>query len=155
MPAAQYQEVTHHPTRLLQSIVLDFEAYPQIFSGIKSVEVLRQGPPIWEVSFRLYMIRQLSYSLSLELTEQADVCELRWSLIDGFFHSNNGHWRFEKCDEGTRAQYFINVITDTVLPSSMIQTLTTQRLPSVVKQLIAEADRRSGHVSEKNDESDD
>ena len=148
MPTAQYQQNTPHSSQLLQSIVLDFEQYPNIFSGIESASVLKKGPPIWEVSFRLFMIRRLNYTLSLEASENNGVFELRWSLIDGFFHSNSGHWRFESSSEGTQVEYFINVITDTVLPSSMIQTLTTRRLPSVVQQLIAEAERRSGHAPE-------
>ena len=154
MPTAQYQQTTTHSSQLLQSIVLDFAQYQNIFSGIESETVLKNGPPIWEVSFRLFMIRRLTYTLSLEASENNGVFELRWSLIDGFFHSNNGHWRFDSSGEKTQIEYFINVITDTVLPSSMIQTLTTRRLPSVVQQLIAEADRRLGHAPEKNAESD-
>ena len=152
MPTAQYQKTTHHSSQLLQSIVLDFENYTNIFSGIESAVVIKPGPPIWEVSFRLYMIRRLAYTLSLEAHENNGVFELRWSLIDGFFHSNSGYWRFESAGndiEGdTEVSYFVNVLTDTVLPSSMIQTLTTRRLPSVVNQLIEEADRRSGGAPE-------
>ena len=148
MPTAQYQKVTHHSSQLLQSIVLDFENYPSFFSGIESALVNKSGPPIWEVSFRLYMIRRLAYTLSLEAHEINGVFELRWSLIDGFFHSNSGYWRFESAGNETEVSYFVNVLTDTVLPSSMIQTLTTRRLPSVVNQLIEEANRRSGDAPE-------
>ena len=146
MPTAQHQVSTPHSSQLLQSIVLDFANYPSIFSGIESVNIVKAGPPIWEVSFRLFMIRRLSYTLSLEANDNNGIFELRWSLIDGFFHSNNGYWRFDSTGSETEIRYFINVITDTVLPSSMIQTLTTRRLPSVVQQLITEADRRSDHA---------
>ena len=143
MPSAEYNQNCEYPLSLLREIILDFDNYTQVFSGLKEVNIIKVGPPIWEVSFRLFMIRNLNYTLSLESSNTSDGFELRWTLIDGFFHSNTGYWRLKQLKEGTSVSYSVNVLTDTILPSAMIQTLTTRRLPSVVMELISEAQRRS------------
>jgi hypothetical protein len=143
MPTASLKLKSSVPLKYLREVILDFAKYPDIFDEIRQSSVLLEGPPVWEVAFELWMIRSLKYSLSLEQVHNDTVFELRWSLIEGFFHSNSGSWRLEETPEGTDISYQINVVLDTHLPASIVRSLTGNRLPKLVNCVVAAAEARA------------
>lgn len=142
MPTASLKIKSSVPLKYLRDVILDFGKYPEIFDEIRQSSTLLEGPPVWEVAFELWMIRSLKYSLSLEQVQNDTVFELRWSLIEGFFHSNSGSWRLEETPEGTEICYQINVVLDTHLPVSIVRSLTGNRLPKLVNSVVAAAEAR-------------
>lgn len=128
----------------LMDVILDFEAYPQIVSSVKKTEVIKQGPPVWEVVFVIEVIRNFEYTLRLELRSEH---ELHWSLVNGFFVKNNGFWILEPVDDEVRDEtlvtYGVEMEMETYLPASIRNSLARHKLPKMVDGFIQEAKKRA------------
>ena len=120
-------------------VILDFSSYPQIVSSVKKTEIIKPGPPVWEVTFSIEVIRAFEYTLRLELQSEN---ELRWSLISGFFVKNNGFWILEPTASGTQVSYGIEMEMDTYLPTSIRNSLARHQLPKMIDGFIQEAKTR-------------
>ena len=136
MPSAKHETVAPISPTALMGVITDFLSYPTFLPEITRTELRKKGPPVWEVRFHLRLIRPIVYTLRLELTSPF---ELQWSLIDGFFISNNGKWVLTPHEDGVHIVYDIKMQLDTFLPGSISNSLTKRSLPATVKRFIDEA----------------
>jgi len=156
MSLFQHKTNTDLKAKELMDVILDFEAYPQIVSSVKKTEILKQGPPVWEVVFAIEVIRNFEYTLRLELRSEY---ELHWSLVNGFFVKNNGFWILEPVEDEARDEardeaqdetrhetlvtYGVEMEMDTYLPTSIRNSLARHKLPKMVDGFIQEAKMRA------------
>lgn len=139
MSLFRYQIETDVEARELMDVILDFTSYPQVVSSVKSTEIVKQGPPVWEVIFSIEVIRKFEYTLRLELRNEH---ELHWSLVSGFFVKNNGFWILEPTQQGTHITYGVEMEMETYLPASIRNSLARHKLPKMVDGFIQEAKTR-------------
>ena len=140
MSSFQFQIESDVQANDLMDVILDFTSYPSFVSSVTNIEVERQGPPVWEVTFSLELIRSLQYTLRLE---QRGAFELHWRLLDGFFIKNNGHWILEPLEDGTKITYKVEMEMDAYLPASIRNSLVRHQLPKTVNAFIQEVKLRT------------
>ena len=146
MPKGRQEIECDIPANSLMEVILDFKSYPDFLPEVLKVEIVEKGPPVWEVRFFLKLIRPLQYLLRLE---QKSENELHWSLIEGYFTSNNGSWILQPLDAGTHITYQIAMQVDTFIPKAISNSLVKYSMPATVKRFVEEARRRL-HVQQKN-----
>ncbi len=119
------------PASALMAVILDFERYPEFLPEVTDARVLlrepsRGEPTAWEVTFEVVMIRALRYTLRLQ---REDPLTLRWSLVEGRFHANEGAWRIEPTSEHTcHASWEVELQPGFYLPGGLLRTLRGTRL---------------------------
>ena len=139
MPQASYTVQSDISAESLMSTIVDFSSYPEFVDTVKKVEVRLEGPPVWEVYFEIKVVRDLSYSLRLELKNQYEIC---WSLLEGFFIKNTGGWKLIPNDMGTEIHYTVSTQMDTFLPTMIRRSLSNQLLPKVIDAFVTETRAR-------------
>lgn len=141
MPAALSSIEISVPPDKLMAVITDFASYPSFLPEMAKVELLRGRPTEWEVRFTLRLIRPLVYTLRLT---QPDDLTLRWSLVEGAFHSNDGGWKLEPIDGGTRtrATYAIDLQVGMYVPGNIVRSLVDRSLPDTLERFKVEAERR-------------
>ena len=137
----QHIEIDASPERVM-SVITDFAAYPDFLPEMQSADVLRSAPGEWEVRFTVKVIRELTYSLRLVLTEPG---RLDWTLIEGTFKANDGSWTLESLDGGarTRASYRLDLQVGMFVPGNIVRSLTERSLPETLARFKAESERRA------------
>ncbi len=131
MPSThQSIEIDAAPDRVL-AVITDFLRYPEFLSHVRGTRVVRQDAVSWEVEFELNLIRPVRYTLRLE---QQGAEGLTWSLVSGVFRSNDGSWKLEPLEGGTRtrATYQIDLQIGVFLPGSLVNTLVGKELPDML-----------------------
>lgn len=151
MPTGRQEIECDIPASSLMEVILDFQSYPTFVPEVLKVEIVEKGPPVWEVRFHLKLIRPIQYLLRLE---QKNEYELHWSLIEGYFTSNNGHWILKPTQSGTHLIYQIAMQMDTFLPKAISNSLVKYSMPATVKRFVEEARKRLD-VPQKNVPNDD
>ena len=139
MPIAKYELKCQLSAHHLMQVITDFESYSEFLPEVQSTVVQQKGPPVWEVSFELQLIRPLKYRLRLE---QKSDYEIEWSLIDGFFTSNKGRWLLTPEQDHTIVVYEIEMHLHQFLPRSISNSLTKRSLPATVERFVEEAKKR-------------
>ena len=121
------------PIQTVYNCVVDFESYPQFLSDVKSAKIAWCEDKQMEVTFKLDLIKQISYTLLFELDPPAGVF---WKLKSGdLMKSNNGFWKLKmKDDVLTEATYSIDIEFGLWVPKAITQTLIEKSLPQTLKQ---------------------
>jgi ribosome-associated toxin RatA of RatAB toxin-antitoxin module len=147
MPSLQTTVDVDVPPAALMAIVTDFASYPRFLPDMEDAVVLRgpepgDGTPEWTVRYAVRVIKRLEYTLRLW---QPTPLELRWSLVEGVFKTNNGGWRLEPLDGGvrTRAHYDIELDVGMFVPGSVMKTLVERGLPATMQAFKTRAEARA------------
>ena len=121
------------PIQTVYNCVVDFESYPQFLSDVKSAKIAWCEDKQMEVTFKLDLIKQITYTLLFELDPPAGVF---WKLKSGdLMKSNNGFWKLKMKDEDlTEATYSIDIEFGLWVPKAITQTLIEKSLPQTLKQ---------------------
>lgn len=142
MPRAQHTVEIDAPPAQVMAVLTDFASYPSFLPDMSAAEVVRHAGEVWEVRFRLRLIRELEYTL--QLTRTGDRA-LRWTLLEGAFKSNEGGWSLAPLDGGarTRADYEIDVSLGLFVPGNILRSLVERSLPETLRAFKAESERRA------------
>jgi ribosome-associated toxin RatA of RatAB toxin-antitoxin module len=142
MPAARHEIEIDVPPDAIMGVITDFSAYPQFLPEMESCEVLRSSPDEWDVRFTVKVVKRLRYTLRLRKVNEHQV---RWSLVDGVFKSNEGGWDLTPLSDGSRTHvvYFIDLQVGMFVPSNIMKSLVERSLPETVSRFKGEAERRS------------
>ncbi len=155
MPSArQHIDIDAAPDAVM-AVLTDFESYPDFLPEIRRVERLSMREGSWEVRFHAHVIRPFQYTL---LLEPRGAHQLRWTMVDGLFTSNDGAWELEPLPatesglERTRATYNIDLVLGVFVPQALVNSLVGESLPATLRRfaarvLAAEAARASGTPS--------
>jgi ribosome-associated toxin RatA of RatAB toxin-antitoxin module len=142
MPAAERTIEIAAPPAVVMEVINDFSAYTRFLPEMEQVEVLSQSGGRTEVRFAVKVIRRLEYTLRLE---QVDELNVRWSLVEGAFKSNDGGWKLEPLDGGarTRATYKIDLQVGMFVPGNIVRSLVDRSLPDTLARFKAESEKRN------------
>lgn len=80
--------------------VVDFERYPDWFSGLEKADIIESDPGkgLWTVRYSLNMIiRTLSYTLSYSSTGPG---QLQWTMLEGDVNNIEGSYDFVELEPG-------------------------------------------------------
>ncbi|OGQ04094.1 MAG: hypothetical protein A3F82_07105 [Deltaproteobacteria bacterium RIFCSPLOWO2_12_FULL_44_12] len=121
------------PIQTIYHCVVDFEAYPKFLSEIKSVRIEWCDDKEMEVTFKIQLIKEITYTLHVELDPSRAVY---WKLKQGeLMKKNTGSWKFKMKDDNlTEATYSIDVEFGLWVPKAITQTLIEKSLPQTLQR---------------------
>ena len=141
MPVARHEiEIDVSPESVM-AVITDFDSYPRFLPEMQSCEIVRATADEWDVLFTVKIVKRLKYTLRLRKVSDLEV---RWSLVDGVFKSNEGSWELTPLSDGTRtyAAYSIDLQVGMFVPSNIMKSLVERSLPDTVSRFKAEAEAR-------------
>ncbi len=100
MESQTHSEVIEAPIQACFDAIVDFEHYPDWFSGISACEVLEADSDAgrWTVRYELNMvIKTITYTLAYEAESPRLI---RWRLVDGDVNSIEGSYELESLEDG-------------------------------------------------------
>ena len=150
MPFIQY--INHHVVSpsVLKDVITDFEAYTSFIPQVQKIVLHKKGPPEWEVSISIFVIRPLEYRI--RFVEEEDY-RFSWDLISGCFVVNRGGWQLEPKDDGCLVSYRVEMQLSTYLPSLITRKLQERSIPDLIRSFVDEANHRLS-VNAKSDQFD-
>ncbi|MDO8494867.1 MAG: SRPBCC family protein, partial [Deltaproteobacteria bacterium] len=120
--------------------IVDFESYPKFLKEMKSAKVIWCEDSQMDVTFKLNLIKEITYTLRFELDPPHSI---QWQLKAGeLMKKNSGSWKLETLEEGlTDATYSIDVEFGVWIPKAISQTLIEKSLPQTLKAFKRRAER--------------
>ncbi len=130
MPGAQQSIRINVTPEVFFGVITDYEAYPDILPEMESAEILSRENGVTTARFTLNLIKRVTYTLRLvEVPHEG----LSWSLVEGPFKVNSGHWRLESLDGGcTMAHYAVEVKVGVFVPASITNRMVGKTLPALL-----------------------
>jgi|SRR3989338_5906535 len=121
------------PIEAVFNCIVDFESYPKFLPETKSVKIDRHKGHEIEASFKINLIKEISYTLQVELDPPSGVY---WKLKKGdLMKSNEGSWELKaKGDAMTEAVYSIDVTFGLWVPNAITEALVAKNLPQTLKR---------------------
>ena len=100
MERQSHTEIVQATLQRCFETVVDFERYPDWFSGLEKADIIESDPDkgLWTVRYSLNMIiRTLSYTLSYSSTAPG---QLQWTLLEGDVNDIEGSYDFVELEPG-------------------------------------------------------
>ncbi|MDP2599709.1 MAG: SRPBCC family protein [Deltaproteobacteria bacterium] len=121
------------PIETVFNSIVDFANYPKFLPEIKSAKIDRRKDREIEVSFKINLIKEINYTLKVELDPPSGVY---WKLKKGdLMKSNEGSWELKaKGDTVTEAVYSIDVTFGLWVPNAITEALVAKNLPQTLKR---------------------
>ncbi len=121
------------PIETVFNTIVDFESYPQFLPEIKMAKLDWCEDRQIEVSFKINLIKEISYTLKIELDKPQGVY---WQLKRGdLMKMNEGSWELKaKGDSSTEATYTIDVTFGLWVPKAITEALVEKNLPQTLKR---------------------
>lgn len=135
MAGAKHTTVFDVPLEALWDVITDYEGYPEFVADLESLEVIKREKNVTYATYVIAMMgKKVKYTLKHNETPKK---KLAWEMTEGeMFKFNNGGWDLkEKGEDKVEATYTVDVGFPMFLPipKSVIDTLTTTKLPSMMK----------------------
>lgn len=114
------------------AVITDYASYPEFLKETKDVEVGKKSGNSAEVTFRIEVIKKVSYKLKMVGTPPKKVS---WTLLEGdIMKKNEGSWELEEISKGvTKATYTVDVDLKLFVPGPIAKMLVGSSLPSMLK----------------------
>ena len=128
------------PIQKVYEAVVDFESYPQFLTDVKSAKIALIDDKEMEVTFKLSLIKEITYTLLFELDPPQGVY---WKLKTGdMMKANTGSWKLKmKSDNLTEATYSIDIEFGLWVPKAITQTLIEKSLPQTLSRFKKRAEK--------------
>ena len=144
-PVHRTHLVAQAAPREVYDVVVDFPAYPRLFTELKEARVLSTTPPVARVEYRAQMVLPVRYVL--DLTCLPDVPSVDWRFVEGeVVADSTGSWRFTAEGDGTRVDYRASLDVRAPLPGMILRKITdglvSASLPKMFTSIEAEIRRR-------------
>jgi ribosome-associated toxin RatA of RatAB toxin-antitoxin module len=128
VPAASPAEV--------YAVVVDFAAYPRLFSEFSSTRVLATLGQQVRVEFNVKVMISARYVL--DLVCDGDACTVDWTFVEGdVVTDSRGSWRFTAEGNGTRIDYAAALEVKAPLPGFMLRRITDAILSAAIPGMFA------------------
>jgi ribosome-associated toxin RatA of RatAB toxin-antitoxin module len=148
-PVRRRHHVPRSTPRQVYDIVVDFPAYPRLFSEIKEARVLSTNGPVVRVEFRAQIVLPIRYVLDLTCSgPDASPPTVTWTYVEGEIVTNSsGGWRFTPSGDGTDVEYNVSLDVKAPLPGFMLRKVTdglvSASIPAMFSSLEREVRKRS------------
>lgn len=128
------------PIQTVFDCIVDFESYPKFLSDMKSAKVGWVGDNQMEVTFKLNLIKEITYTLRFELDPPGAVF---WKLKSGdWMKTNSGSWELKmKGEDWTEAAYSIDLAFSLWVPRAVTDTLVEKNLPQTLQRFKKRAEK--------------
>lgn len=128
------------PVKTVYDCVVDFESYPQFLSDMKEAKIGWCEDKKMEVHFKINLIKEIAYTLRIELDPPHGVY---WKLKSGdWMKKNSGSWELKALGESlTEARYSIELDFSLWVPKAITQTLVEKNLPQTLKAFKKRAEK--------------
>jgi coenzyme Q-binding protein COQ10 len=132
MPEVSRTEIFEVPRQAFYNVVADYEAYPEFVEHMKSTKVLEVDGKRSRVAFTVHLVKEIPYVLDIYHEEPKRVW---WELVQSsFFKVSNGSWELKyKSPKKTEVLYSVEVVPRILVPRSIMDMLTRQSLPSMMR----------------------
>jgi ribosome-associated toxin RatA of RatAB toxin-antitoxin module len=91
-------EVVKAPLDVCFNTIVDFERYPEWFSGITGARILERGERTWTVRYELNMIvKTITYTLAYTSSGPTN---LEWKFVEGDVNDIEGTYTFTELEPG-------------------------------------------------------
>lgn len=134
MAGAKHTTVMDVPLEALWDVITDYEGYPDFVADLESIEIVkREGNCVYATYVISMMGKKVKYTLKHAETPKK---KLVWEMTEGeMFKFNNGGWELKEKGGKVEATYTVDVGFPIFLPvpKSVIDMLTTQKLPTMMK----------------------
>lgn len=105
------------------AVVVDFPAYPRLFSEIKAARVLSSDGRRVRAEFRGNIVLPFRYVLDLDCNPAALTVD--WRYVEGeVVKSSEGGWRFTAEGDGTRVEYSVAMEIAAPVPAFLLRKIT-------------------------------
>lgn len=109
--------------REVYDVVVDFEAYPRLFTELTATRVIERDGGRVRVEFNVQVVIPARYVL--DLTCDPEALTVEWTFVEGkvVTHSAGG-WRFRGADGGTWIEYFASLEVRAPLPGFVLRKIS-------------------------------
>jgi ribosome-associated toxin RatA of RatAB toxin-antitoxin module len=122
----KYLKVQASKSDLFQEL-LGFEAWPQWWPGVQSVNVIKKEPTLCVVDLTLNMTMTLNMTLELNWSQEDAI---KFRQLKGWFKSYKGNWIFLPAPDGNRTSLKITTEVECgmLIPKGMVYTRLSESL---------------------------
>jgi ribosome-associated toxin RatA of RatAB toxin-antitoxin module len=127
------------------AVVVDFPAYPRLFSEFTAVKVIETAGNRQRVEFNVQVVMPARYVLDLVCDGNAHTVD--WTFVEGTIISDSkGSWRFAAESGGTRIDYSAALEVNAPLPGFVLRKISnaivSASLPSMFTAITKEVAAR-------------
>lgn len=147
MAQAEIHEVLPVDKQTLWDTIVRYEEYPKFVDGCTGVKVERKGAGHARASYKVSMMKDVSYTLDHK--ENSDAGVIEWSLVESdFFKKNVGRWELKEAGPGkTDVKYSLEVEFKVPVPGFILNGLVKKSLPGMIKSFEKQAKANGGRKS--------
>lgn len=133
MAQTEYKAVVSVPKEKFFQALTRYEDYPKFVEGCKEVKVERKGPGESRATYKMNIVREVSYVL--DHTEKLDQGRLEWRLVSSdLLKKNNGSWTVKDAGPGkAEVQYQVEIEFNIPVPSFVLSSLVKSSIPTMIK----------------------
>lgn len=131
MSTAKAEITIEAPIDVVYEVISDFESYPDFLSETKEVQVRHANSKSAEVTFKINLIKKISYTLDIKFTPKKG---LSWKLVEGdLMKKNTGRWKLSHKKGVTTAVYEIDMEFAGLVPKAISNRLIGSSLPTMMR----------------------
>ena len=124
------------------AVVVDFAAYPRLFSEIKAARIISTADKRVRVEFRGNIVLPFRYVLDLDCDEVA--LTVAWRYVEGEVVKNSeGGWRFTAEGNGTRVEYKVAMEISAPVPGFLLRKITDGLVALSIPAMFASVEREA------------
>lgn len=143
MAVAERTETVDVPLKAFFNAVVDYAAYPQFVTGMKSAKLVGESGGAKQVSFDLEMMKRVQYTVNLtdRFDENAGTGLVAWTLSESpFFTINNGKWTLKALGPTkTEVTYSLELEVTFPVPGFMLKGLIAKGLSATIAEFAKRA----------------
>jgi ribosome-associated toxin RatA of RatAB toxin-antitoxin module len=122
------------------AVVVDFPAYPRLFSEFTKVRVIETAGNRQRVEFNVQVVMAARYVLDLVCDPSALTVD--WTFVEGNIISDSrGSWRFASEGSGTRIDYSAALEVNAPLPGFVLKKISNAIVSAALPAMFASITR--------------
>lgn len=122
-PVRRTHQVPNATPADVYAVVVDFAAYPRLFSEFTSVRVIETAGNRQRVEFNVQVVMPARYVL--DLVCDATALTVDWTFVEGTIISDSrGNWRFTAEGTSTRIDYTAALEVNAPLPGFVLRKIS-------------------------------
>ena len=133
MAQAEYKAVVGVEREKFFKAITAYHEYPKIVDGCKSVSVETKGPGAARVTYKMNIVREVSYTL--DHIEKPNHGGIEWKLVSSdLIKKNIGSWTLKDAGPGkTEVVYNVDIEFAVPVPSFVLGPLVKTSIPTMIK----------------------
>jgi ribosome-associated toxin RatA of RatAB toxin-antitoxin module len=141
-----HAEVVHASLEACFDTIVQFERYPEWFSGISGARILEQGDRTWTVRYELNMVvKTVTYTLAYS---SPDPSLLEWKFVEGDVNDIVGRYTFTQLEPGlTEAECKQSLDIGFWIPGPIKRGFEKNALRDSVREFKVAAEARAANLA--------